>query len=584
MAIKRGTGRGRGKGKRSGHSRSGYLQTGRAYFPSDAPVYFSYTDAFTTDHNGNRGFKTVGDIVQTKLNGEKYQFHKDAWSNPAIIEQLEAIRAAAEKEEAAFIAKYQLDIGNGSWGEIIKAFTILFSSEAAFMRNLQLLKQVSDKNSNTNIYHHFTAYLSSYVQTAARDIIWENKTQLLHNNLTTLLPKLNDQIIEKALKDMFSMTDLVLKNGYIETNTGKQKQLEGTEIQAYKDLLSKIKLFMTTPFKNFINDRLGLTEEFLQETLNVYSQRYHRNDKKGGSLPLLKSTITNGNLRGSAEELFEAVFASEVGKQLDGIAISNGFFKVDFKTFNTGVKGVKPDTTMYNLTAKGGVPNIQERMSTVGDDRSNRVNAINNAEQLFRDLKNAEGEIIFISDKNYQIKTNDFDGFMAQGNIKLRNLEALLNKVHYPGDFQALVNYLANCGQNMLLGVGNTREILSGVATQIGHFLFDDLTITSAANGLPSGVTRVHLLNLSGFYVPLSIYMGGLLDSVRNAEAAMKSAAAGGFVNTVFVGKGNVHVSPGWPKGRGDFNKFRDTRVDQSYLEIHFMRNFMSFMGKQFGF
>ena len=485
----------------------------------------------------------------------------------------------------AFINKYQLDIGDGSWGEVIKAFTILFSSEDAFKRNLQLLKQTADENSDTSIYHHFTAYLSSYVQEAARDIIWENKKALIQDNLPALLPKLNDKIIERALKNMFSMTDLVLKNGYIETNSKRQEKLQGTEIQVYKDLLDKIQLFMTTPFKNFINQKLGLTEEFLQETLNIYSQRYHRNDRKGGALPLLKSTVADGNLRGSVEEYMEAALATGLGKELDNILIQSGIWEVDFKVFNTGPRGVKPDTTMYNLTAKGGIPNIEDRLNTVGDDRSNRINAINNAEDLFRELHEAQGEIIFVSDKNYQIKSNGFDGYLAQGKIKLRNLETLLAKVHYPGDFNALVNYLANCGQNMLLGVGNTTEILSGVATQIGHFLFDDLTIgTTSSVALPSGVTRVHLLNLSGFYVPLSIYLSGLLDSVKNAEASMKTAAVGGFVNTVWTGKGDVHVSPGWPAGKGDFNKFREIRVEQSYLEIHFMRDFMGFMAKQFNF
>lgn len=568
-----------------GDGKSGYLKEGKSYFPSDAPIYYSYTDAFTTAHNGNKGFKTVGDIVKTKLENTSPNFHLNAWSNPLIISQLKVIRDAAKKEEMAFITKYQLDIGDGSWGEVIKAFTVLFSSEDAFKRNLQLLKQVADPESETSIYHHFTAYLSSYVQEAARDIIWENKKALIQDNLPALLPKLNDKIIERALKNMFSMTDLVLKNGYIETNSKRQEKLQGTEIQVYKDLLDKIQLFMTTPFKNFINQKLGLTEEFLQETLNIYNQRYHRNDRKGGALPLLKSTVTDGNLRGSAEEYMEAALATGLGKELDNILIQSGIWEVDFKVFNTGPRGVKPDTTMYNLTAKGGIPNIEDHLNTVGDDRSNRINAMSNAEDLFRALHDAEGEIIFVSDKNYQIKAEGFDGYLAQGNIKLRNLEPLLNKVGYPGDFQSLVHYLANCGQNMLLGVGKTTEILSGVATQIGHFLFDDLTIgTTTGTALPSGITRVHLLNLSGFYVPLSIYMDGLISSVEEAEATMKSVEAGKFVNTVFVGKGNVHVSPGWPEGKADFNTFRDIRVNQSYLEIHFMRDMIGFMSKAFNF
>lgn len=549
---------------------SGYKKTGKDFFPSHAPVWWSYTDDFASDRPG---FAKVGDIVKTKLNGEKADFHKNAWDNPEIINNIQIIYEAAVREEQAFIAKYELDIGKGDWGDLIKAFTILFTSEDAFKRNLQLLNQVNDPETNTTIYHNFTSMLSGYVQSAARDIIDKKVTQLIKNPLTKVLPTTTDEIIEAALKKMFSMTDLVLKDGYIETNSKRQKHLEGKEIQAFKDLLNKIHLFMQTPFKKAVIKDLGLTQDFIQETFNtkLSNKQNNRRDK----LPVLKSSMTNGNIRGSVQEHFEAIFGSEVGKKLDGMVVGQS----KFMSMEIGVKGIKPDIAIHNLTAtaEGQVPNLTSLYSNIGDDKSKRVNAIENAENFFNKVEQCKGDIIFVSDKNYQIKADDFGGYMAQGNIKLKNLEALLTKVRFPGDFTALLNYLSNSGKGMLLGSGNTGEILSGVATQIGHFLFDDLTITGPIAG--GNVNRVHLLNLSGFYVPLSVYMGAILQEARSTERQMSK-----LVSTKFVGKGEL-VTPrgkGWPGGSSEFDTFREHRIQDSYLEIHFMKGMASFITGQF--
>lgn len=552
---------------------SGYKKTGKDFFPSHAPVWWSYTDDFASDRPG---FAKVGDIVKTKLNGEKADFHKNAWDNPEIINDIQIIYDAAVREEQAFITKYQLNIGKGEWGDLIKAFTVLFTSEEAFKRNLQLLNQVNDPDTDTTIYHNFTSMLSSYVQSAARKIIWENKDSLTKTAIRKTLPQLNDQIIKEALTNMFSMTDLQLKGGYIETNHERQKNLNGTQIQAFQDLLKKISIFMNTPFKDAVIKDLGLTSSFLEETLTILKRRKtYPSSKKGDKLPLLKSSIREGNIRGSVQEHFEQVFGAEVGKQLDGLVIGHS----QFMSMEIGVKGVKPDVAIHNLTAtaQGGVPNISLLSSNVGDDSSKRVNAINNAESFFNKVHQCKGDIIFVSDKNYQITANDFKGYMAQGNIKLKNLEALLTRIKYPGDFNALLNYLSNSGKGMLLGSGNTAQILSGVATQIGHFLFDDLTITAPIAG--GNVNRVHLLNLSGFYVPLSVYLGAILKEARSVERQMSK-----FVNTKFVGKGEL-VTPrgkGWPGGQSEFDTFREHRIQDSYLEIHFMKGVADFITGQF--
>ena len=565
LSYIRGRGKFRVKGHRAMRRNSGYLKSGPSFFPSHAPIWWSYTNAFGNGSNHNQGFVTVGEIVKKKLEGTdgmRMSEYRNSWGNSALLNNIETILNAAKREEAAFIAKYHLNIDPNDWGSLIKGFTILFSSEEAFKRNAQLLSQV--KSGESSIYHNFTAYLSSYVQTAARDVIDRHKATLTRESLNTALPRLTDNIIELALKRMFQMTDLQLKGGYIETNSKRQQKLEGTEIQAFQFLLNKIHEFMNSDFKELVKQDLGLTEQFLQDTLNVKKNNMTPGSKRK-KLPLLKSSITNGNVRGSAQEHFENVFASLVGQELN-MRINSGNTWINVET---GYRGAKTDVLLHNLqaTAKGYIPDIEQLYSTAGENKSKRVNAISNSEKFFQDLHNAYGEIIFVSDKNYQIKQN-FNGYSAQDDISLENLKSLLNKVHYPGDVDKLYGYLSNCGSNMLLGIGKSSEVLRGVATYIGHFLFDDLTIT----GDLGGVNRVHLLNLSGFYMPLSVYLGAVLNAARSSEEDVSK-----YASAHFYGKGSPPQEKGW-SGSGDFDKFRQTRLEESRVEIKFMSNIADFI------
>lgn len=563
LKYHKGVGKFRVKGRRAMRKNSGYLKSGPSFFPSHAPIWWSYTNAFGQGSTRNHGFVTVGEIVKKKLEGStgtRMDEYRNSWKNSALLSEIEVILNAAKKEEAAFIAKYKLDIDPNDWGSLIKGFTILFTSEDAFKRNVQLLSQV--KEGESSIYHNFTAYLSSYVQTAARDIIGKNKDSLVKEDIAKILPKLTDDIIELALKRMFKMTDLKLSNGFIETNSQRQKKMDGEQIQAFQYLINAISRFMQTPFKDAVIEDLGLTQEFLEKTLEI--KQYNTQGKRK-KLPVLKSSIRNGNVRGSAQEHFEKVFASLVGEKLN-LKVGNSTMWIDIET---GYKGAKTDVLLHNLqaTAEGHVPDIEQLYSTAGDSDSKRINAMNNSEKFFNLLHNAEGEIVFISDKNYQIKSN-FNGFSAQSDITLENLKALLNKVHYPGDIDKLYGYLSNCGSNMLLGTGKSSEVLNGVATYIGHFLFDDLTIT----GDLGGVNRVHLLNLSGFYMPLSVYLGAVLNAARSAKEDVSN-----YASAHFYGHGEPPQAHGW-SGSGDFDTFRQTRLDESRIEIKFMANIADFI------
>ena len=565
MAYKRGR-----EGKRairahrhkSASTTSGYKKGGNQFFPSHAPVWWSYTDAFL--ENANHGFIVVGERASSKLTGARVGSLRDSWSNPKVKINITNLMNSARSSELAFLAKYGLGNPGNNWSELIKAFNYMFQTRNAFERNLQVLKQVQDKNDSTQIYHDFVSYFSGYVQKAARDVIKEKGGALLKENLQSLLLKMTTQIIQRAVRNLFKETDYVNDDGKIVFNAKKKDKKNMQQIQAYRNILEILSYFKNNEFLKGITKELDLTN-FITDTVNQMYENEQNHTSK--ALPLIKSTITNGNAKGSVQELFQSVFLQEAVDKLQGETDSD-LLKVKWDVHRTGTSGVKADVIGYHLAAQGEV-DYKLLESQAGEDDSNRVNAINKYEEFFRRYSEARGEIIFVSDKNYQIKA-DFGGFMAQSHVTLSNLEALLNKVGADGTGE-LVDFLANCGEGMLLGNKDT-EILDAVAVHIGHFLFDDLTITGSV-----GINRVHLLNLSGIYMPLSVYLEAILKSIENAMADVQS-----LVHVTFHGAGGPAASP-W-SGKGDFDTFREQREDNSYVNVKFMKNFASFITSNVSF
>ena len=535
---------------------SGYKRSGSGFFPSHAPVWWSYTSAFL--ENANHGFVVVGERASSKLTGARVSSLRDSWSNPKVIVNITNLMNSARASELAFLAKYGLGNPGDNWSELIQAFNYMFQTRDAFERNIQVLKQVQDKTDSTKIYHDFVSFFSGYLQKAARDVIREKGVDLVHANLQSLLPKMTTQIIQRAVRNLFKETDYVNDNGKIVFNAKKDEKKNMQQIQAYRNILEILSYFKNNDFLKGITKELDLTN-FITDTANqMYENKQNHTSK---ALPLIKSTITNGNAKGSVQELFQSVFLQAAADQLQGETDSD-LLKVKWDVHRTGTSGVKADVIGYHIAAQGGV-DYSLLESQAGADDSNRVNAINKYEEFFRRYSEARGEIIFVSDKNYQIKS-DFGGFMAQSNVTLSNLEALLNKVGAESTGE-LVDFLANCGEGMLLGNKDT-EVLDAVAVQIGHFLFDDLTITGAV-----GINRVHLLNLSGIYMPLSVYLDAILKSITEAMMDVQS-----LVHVTFHGGGGPAASP-W-SGKGDFDTFREQREDNSYVNVKFMKNFASFI------
>lgn len=549
--------------------KSGYLKEGTSYLPSHAPVWYSYTKNFANGGRlGNPGMTKIATVVFNKLTGGRITPARNGWQNPEVIANIQRLLLMARKSELSFLTKYGLGNPGNDWSELIRSFNRLFSTEEALHAQLNLIKQAAHTNKKDATYHYFATYFGSNLQTAIRYYVrQEVNANMPIQNFSNIL----DKSIELALQKTFKQKIYIDKNGDMHTSgLTNEEKANMKMIQPFRELGKVIKTFLNDPiFKDSIREALGADIDFVKDTEKMMQYNQTHKHKK---LPQLKDGFRNGKIKGTVGEAFESVFSQEVAKQLNG-TVGNSQLSLNWQSKWSGGSGVKADVMLYNLTFNKTITNIDLLTSQTGTENSKRVNAIEKYESWFEQMEKAQGEIVFISDKNYQINSRfaSDGGFTAQNKVTLSNLGALLEKVGV-GYSAELIDFLANCGPDMILG-DRDKEVLDSVAAQIGHFLFDDLTIEGSHS-----INRIHILNLSGIYMPLSIYLEAISYAIeelaKNIETDMEE-----LVKVDFVSRPGEEGAPSpWFDGKDDWETYRQDVVHQSYVNIHFMKNFAQFI------
>ena len=404
-------------------------------YPHGGPPQYSYTRDFYDK------FWTTGFEAETNLTLDAINSYNPS-TNPQIIANLQALIEAARTSELNFLQQHELPNPGNNWGELIKAFTLIFQSQDVFERNLSLLSQV--EAGDTKIYQEFETYFSSYIQAAAAEII--HKRNLVTVPLGPAMIKLTDDVIMLALKKGFKQSDYKI-DGLMIQHADKKGKKKGQRIQAFTQLLQCIQQFRNNQFLRGISDVLNL-ESALQDAINLNAQGKLTTQGKIN----VNSTIVRGDVKGSVKEHFERVVAGIATSQLKG---SNK----NFDWVASGDSGVKADVMGSTVEDAQGRVSLNLLHDTSGQDQSLRQRVIKNYKEFFNKYKNAQGELIFISDKAYQIKSG-FGGFTAQDSVTLSNLQALLEEVHANVDIPELINFLANCGSDMILGNHQIKNIL----------------------------------------------------------------------------------------------------------------------------
>ena len=356
------------------------------------------------------------------------------------------------------------------------------------------------------------------------------------------------EIFYQAMLDMFGAID----NG-VQAYSELAFQLENMQREERDDILNDIF------YLYFGKSITELTEEFSEAG-------------EGVKFNPQSVVITKGKgFQGNVLETVEQLTLREMQKILKDKNITTS-------SIGTGSSGAKADNILtigFQLTDKQ-VDLLTGKSLLSSSVREQNIQRMQQFHKSLQDSKQS-GYIVEISDKNYNLTSARFaseKGFTAQHNVKLINLKQTLKNIKFQqGKVEDIIFILANSGTN-LINEKETSEATHYLATLIGYFLFDDIDIK---NFIPTQPSAIHLLNLDGVYIPLSVF----LEAACEAFATSVEQAEKFTYVTFHETKEGKNYNTDNILTENDWIRFREERMNNSSVNFHFFGDFVNFISQK---
>ena len=524
-------------------------------YPHGGPSEYSYTSAFVED------FSTTGSEAEVRITAYKNlvgaAVDKTGRGGAAIAE-LNRMIGIARGAEQQFLINHGFKNPGNDWNRLITDINKILSTQAAFERNVKLLQQFNENKKGR--YEDVSVFLREKLQKA------------IYDNLIVDINATGFEILQRsvigALQQMADITDTKLENGTIKAQRPKLNSDEQQILKAFSELFQVIQVVEGSEFLIKISELFNL-KDYIEEVRDSII-----NDHGNKQAPKLKYKGGDGGKGTLAEILYNEV--------IRGLGQGGNNNHISWQTIeHTGGANYKPDRVLatFNISYNESVDNTKNNPLLKG--KSKRAKGIATMEDLYKKMADAKGDLVLISDKNYLINQgfingrtvggkHHLGGFKAQDVASLNALENLFNSLDITVfKIDQLIDYLANIGDNMMIA-NIDPHILKVISAQIGNFLFDDLSFEESK--IPGGVNIIHIFQLSGIYVPLSI----ILEGVKNGLDVAINTDIESYVEVEF--NASTDEPDSWTyaddKTDKDFKKFRKTKQRNNKLEINFLRSF----------
>lgn len=527
-------------------------QHNHPFYVDNPSADFSYTNNFEDSFNLDDNAGNALQVIERAKNAAAVNISNKGRNGKAVA-QMVLIKNAALKSEQAFLQRHGFTDGGNNWSDLITGINYILGNQASFERNINLLAQVAngERSEYRDVSKFFMGYLEEEVYKAFDKL-----------SLTADMGEVALLAIQNAIKRMQKLEDTEV-NGKVKTRRHSEKRHEKA-LYAFNELYGQIEVIRDNIFFQKIVELFRL-DSFIE---NVRTQLLTNldADKK------LQTNPKGGRTRysGSLQEILDSAINSQMNFQT-----GSGTVRVAVEAKQIGGFNFKPDVILADINQPLHYEELAQQSKAEEKSKSVRAAGVKTMAKLYANLKQAKGEIVLISDKNYVINKafknggeNYAGGFAAQGKTTLNNLQALFNAIDVKGiNVPALINYLANVGDGMIVEDVD-ESILKTIATQAADFLFDDASLSVSENILPSGVNVIHVFNLSGIYVPLSFILDGMIGGLKGA------INYGSYQNYVEVEFNSGTSDPGKGWKEKDFERFRQKRMSSTNISVHFLKDF----------
>lgn len=498
------------------------------------------------------------------------------------VANLESIAVLEEQKELEFLHQHfpNLDLTDITTNpkDFIQAVNLLqpqglFKKRVDYLMNLEKQKGKYKHKTNSSwrdeMYNFMVNTLQDKLVNKYNETIKVDTMEQLYQNS----PEKIDQLLKEVVLDTFYSRYQTLAN--------RDSQID----QDYAQVLLKIIEALETD--NVILQKLlqgfglslpQLTTRYdnLLKDINKYGAEGFVNSVQKAQIQ--RTYSHKASFGGTATEAITNISNSIIAQNLKGV--QNNEIKVSVQHSGSVGGNIKPDNIMIIEKIYGGVINnflnwFQEAFDGIENENNPRVKNIRAMREALD--KAAGATIVEISDKSYNISGDDFqtNGFKAQGDLSIENLSKVLNELDANPRFLIAIKFLlANSGNNWMNGA-NYEDIRKQIAVHFAAFLFDDISFNSqnSFKTYHSDAKTIHILNLSGFYIPLSIVLKGIYNSLKsfNPNEVEQWVKVKINVNPVTV---EAHT----PYKKADWDQTFKTNAKNVSLDLHFMKNFISFM------
>lgn len=536
------------------------------FYPHGKPSWFAYTQDFADNYGGKTGYLAKANTKYPGLGSDR--------TNSDVINKaltnLQRLIDGARAAELAFLKDTGIDLSKGSnASDIFHHMNDILNSKQTFERGLKYMEQLQSKNAKgekSETYREVSRYFGSYLNTAIQNVVSKKKLNAKQFALMDegQVKQLINDIIGEALTLTYTkVQDFVGEDGTLRGKFGQYSQARKGELaqaqQAITDMIAVIDKLKDNNAFSELGNLFKLDANSLQEW---FKNRNLFKVRKGNTY---NNAQVDSNYGGNALEVITSMVAAELGTT--NIQKTSGDLSLKIVGQHTGTKNqMKADTLLF--VGRGTInPDdyLQYVDNTTFGDRI-RMQNVDAMRKYLNKLESNISHVIAISDKNYSIKAS-FDGITAQEKMNLQNVGLLLNQFKV-GQVGELVNYLANCGDDMVQGAVD-GQVRTALQTYIGYFLFDHLQfdIGKASNG----PNVVNLLNVSGMYIPLSVYLEGIYKSLT--EAFM---TPGRFVSVSISLGGDTTAPSDWTADV--WGNFRESHETETFIEYKILKGIADFI------
>ena len=471
-----------------------------------------------------------------------------------------AVRAQAQaefaKEKMLLQQKFGVSINfdyyrnQDDFKEIIEALNACLNLKEVYQRNVQLIKATEGMK---GVYSWYPTYFMKAWQqywpkiksTAERGFANGQPIEIALNNA---LDKFVPQICVKGI-------ELMLDGPEVE-----HASIDPALKSAYSALISQIGSVSTAGsvanqiYKAYQLD--DLKAELVKE-IEVKNKRiYAKQTKPKVNQMISKNIHSSGGL--SLEAIENAIYSMVAsGVQGGGTAI------------HSGSKGIKADNI---LTLSIDPTIVIEALETAGANRDENIKALSALGAKLFNLD--DGFIIYSSDKNYSLNAN-FKGFDA-GSTGTNAVNFLNNVYQADSSVSTLIGAIQQLGSGAMLE-GRKAEFEKLLAQDVAYMLFDDFTTIGTVS---TGGKAIHVMNLNGIMMPMSVFLSMLADAVESATEDEIRKLVNVSINAPSIlyptQKAQNSAYPNNPHEAWEYQ--RQYALEHTKITAKFLRDFKSFI------